>query len=512
MKKQSLVKGTFVLGLSGIIAKFLGLFFRWPIQMLIGDEGFGYYQMSYPLYMFFIAISSGVPVAISKMVSEKSATKDVEGIIEILRKALLLMIFMGFGFTIILICFSKKIILFLKWDTKSYYSLISISIAPIFISIMSAFRGFFQGLQNMNPTAISQILEQIGRVIVGVGFAYILLPKGIEYSAAGAALGAVAGGILGSIYLFNKYMSIRKDIKIVNVKNDTYIMEKLLHIAIPISLGATVGTVMSLIDSALVPQKLLQAGFASKEATILYGQLTGKAFTLVNVPLTLSMSLCASLMPIIAEAYVLNRNIEVLNKVDMALRFSMVIALPSFAGLYYMALPILNLIFPGQVQGYTILKYLSIAIPFIILSQTSTAILQGIGQYVRPVINLAIGCIGKIVLTMILVSIPYINIYGAVIGTIVGYLISAILNIRLVKKKLDIKINYYDIMIKPAFASVLMIIAVVFIYMYVYNYTISSRIACLVSIFSGILAYGVLIILFGVFNYRYLKSRFFNRR
>lgn len=125
---------------------------------------------------------------------------DDEEVILIFRKAMLLMVVMGIGFTALLLTFSKQIIAFLKWDTKSYYSLIGIAFAPMFISIMSAFRGFYQGLQNMNPTAVSQILEQLGRIFVGVGLAYILLPKGLEYSAGGASR-AAAGGIIGVLIL-----------------------------------------------------------------------------------------------------------------------------------------------------------------------------------------------------------------------------------------------------------------------------------------------------------------------
>lgn len=130
MKKQSLIKGTIILGSAGIIAKFLGLFFRWPLQMLIGDEGIGYYQMSYPLYMFFIAAASGIPVAVSKLVSERNAVRDEGGIISVLKEAMIFMFIMGAGFTIILLLFSKDIIRFLKWDSRSYYSLIGISLAP----------------------------------------------------------------------------------------------------------------------------------------------------------------------------------------------------------------------------------------------------------------------------------------------------------------------------------------------------------------------------------------------
>ncbi|ABS35345.1 stage V sporulation protein B [Clostridium botulinum] len=511
MKKQSLIKGTFILGVAGIIAKFLGLFFRWPLQMLIGDEGIGYYQMSYPLYMFFIAAASGIPVAVSKLVSERNAVRDEGGIISVLKEAMIFMFIMGMGFTIILLLFSKDIIRFLKWDTRSYYSLIGISLAPLFISIMSVFRGFFQGMQNMNYTAISQLIEQLGRVIFGVGLAYILLPKGIEYSAGGAAIGAAAGGLLGGIYLFLKYLGVKKEFRVKKVKRNFKIMNTILYTAIPISIGSAVGTIMSLIDSALVPQKLLEAGFTYKQSTILYGQLTGKAFTLVNVPLTLSVSLCAALVPIIAEDYILNRKMAVLKKVELAIKISMVIAVPSCLGLNFMAKPILNLIFPGQEAGYEILKHLALSIPFIVLCQTSTAILQGIGRYIRPIINLCIGCILKIVITLILVPMNNINIYGAVIGTIAGYVISAILNMMSLKRSLNISINYYEIMIKPLIASTIMIIAVVFIYFYAYNYTISSKIACLIAVFLGMIIYFIIIGLIGILDYNYIKRKIIKR-
>lgn len=511
MKKQSLIKSTFILGFAGIVSKFLGLFFRWPLQMLIGDEGVGYYQMSFPLYMFFIAAASGIPVAVSKMVSERNAIGDYEGVIQVLRKAMLLMFILGTGFTAILLIFSKPIIYFLKWDNKSYYSLVAIAFAPIFISIMSAFRGFFQGLQNMNYTAISQVIEQIGRVVVGVGLAYLFLPRGIEYSAGGAALGAAAGGLFGGIYLAIKYFKVRKDIIVHKIRDNKEVLSKLLYIAIPVSLGAAVSSIMSLIDSALVPQKLLQAGFTYKESTILYGQLTGKAFILINVPLTLSAALCASLVPIIAEYHILNRRFEVVNKVDLAVKLSLVIALPSMLGLYSLAYPILDLIFPGQSAGFNILQYSAISIPFIILAQTSTAILQGVGYYIIPVLNLGVGCIMKIAITLFMVPIPHINIYGAVIGSIVGYIVASLLNIKLLRKKLKVHINYFETAVKPAFASLLMIIAVVIIYMYVYNYTMSSRIACLLAIFSGLVIYIVLIVAFGIFKYSYIKNRFLKR-
>lgn len=508
MKKQSLLVGSLILGIAGILAKFLGIFFRWPLVMLIGDEGVGYYQMTYPLYMFFVAMCSGIPVAISKLVSENNALGKEEESFSILKESLKLMIALGTSMTVILLLFPNQIIDILKWSPKSYYSLIGIAFAPMIVSVMTTFRGFFQGMQNMVPSAISQILEQLGRVIVGVGLAVLLLPKGIEYSAGGAAFGAAAGGTISAAYLIDKYKKIKKQSRIRKIKSSPEVLKKLLQIAVPMSLGATAGTIMNLIDSIIVPKKLLEAGFNYTESTVLYAQLTGKASVITNIPLTLSMALCASLVPIIAENYILKRNAELENKVNISMRLSSVIAMPSFAGLFCLAFPIMQIIFPGKYEGHEILKYLSIAIPFIILSQTTTSILQGTGNYVVPVINLLIGCVIKTCITLYLVPISWLNVYGAVIASILAYIVASLLNLIYMRLKIKVKISYYNVIVKPGVASIIMSIAVSIGYMYLYTLWGKNSLACLISILMGIIIYVVLILLFRVFDYEYLKNRF----
>ncbi|WP_300386410.1 polysaccharide biosynthesis protein [Clostridium sp.] len=507
MKKQSLLKASLILGIAGIASRFLGLFFRWPLIMLIGDQGVGYYQMSYPLYMFFVAVASGIPVAISKMISERKIRGDIKGIFEIVKESTILMMFLGIGTSLNLFIFAKPIINFLQWDSKSYYSLIGISFAPFIISIMTVYRGFFQGLQNMTPSGISQILEQIGRVIIGVGLAYILLPKGIEYAAGGAAFGAAAGGVIGAIYLYNKYKKVKRVMwnKKISINKD--ILTEILKIALPISIGATVGTIMSLIDSILVPQKLLEAGLNSEQATILYAQLTGKANVISNIPLTLSMALGTSLIPIIAENYITRNKRELNDKIQLSLKLSLLIAFPCTLGLYFLSDPIMNLIFPGMSEGALILKYVSLSIPFIIITQTTTSIMQGVGHYIRPIINLFIGCIIKIVLTYLLVSVKEINIYGAIISSISAYVVATILNIISLKKKIKTNININKIFIKPFIASGSMIIGVMYSYYFLLERTGSNGLSCLASIFLGIIIYIVLIILLKVFTINEIKNK-----
>lgn len=500
MKKQSLIKGSLILGIAGMLTRFLGIFFRWPLFMLIGDEGVGYYQMVYPLYMFFIAMASGIPIAMSKMISESNAISDIKTSFQVVKESAILTIFIGTGTSLILFLFSKQIINFLNWDYKAYYSLIGISFAPMIISFVTVLRGFFQGFQNMTPSAISQILEQIGRVVFGVGLSYILLEKGIEFSAGAASFGATAGGILAGLFLYFQYRKTKKSFKIIKVKSNPDILTKILKISIPISLGATVGTIMSLIDSILVPQKLLQAGFNKTQSTILYAQLTGKASVIVNIPLTLSIALCTSLIPIIAESYVLKRREEIKSKVNLSIKMSAVIAIPCMFGLFFMAEPIMRFILPGRSEGGNILKYLSLSIPFIIITQTTTSILQSVGSYIIPIINLLIGCILKIILTIVLVPISYINIYGAVIASVSAYVIVAILNVIAMKKKLGLKLNPYENFVKPSYASIFMIIGVLLSYSYLFKNTSSNGVSCLLSILLGVIIYIMGIIILKIFN------------
>ena len=292
------------------------------------------------------------------------------------------------------------------------------------------------------------------------------------------------------------------------MKSNPAILNKILLIAIPISVGTTVGTIMSLIDSILVPQKLLDAGFTNQQSTILYAQLTGKASVIVNIPLTLSMALCVSLIPIIAESYILKRKKEVDSKINLSIKLSAVIAMPCFLGLFFMAGPIMKFIFPGRFEGVEILKYLSISVPFIIVTQTTTSILQSVGSYITPVVNLLIGCVVKVILTIILVPISSINIYGAVIASIGAYVVTTTLNIISMKIKVRIRLNFYENFIKPSLAAAFMMIVVLILYGNLYKATNSNAFSCLVSVGVGAIIYLTSIFVLKVFSIDELKNKF----
>lgn len=497
--KNKIVKGAIILSISSIIAKFLGIFFRWPLVMLIGDEGIGYYQMTYPLYMFFIGIVSGMPIAVSKFVSERSAYGDKESIVSIIKASFSIMVFLGFGTSIILLLFSDYIINLLKWDSKVYLCFIGISIAPISVCLLGVFRGVFQGMENMIPTGISQIIEQIIRVLVGVTFAYFLLDKGIHYAAGGASFGAVIGGIVATIFVLITYLKFSgkyfKDINKKKINGKKYV-GKILKMAVPLSLGATVSTIMVLIDSILVPQMLLNAGYTNKEATILYGQLTGKVSVLINVPLALAVALGTSMIPTLSRIFVLNKMDEFKDKVVMCFKLSSYIAFPCFISMYFLSAPIMNVIFPNNTDGYNILRYASVGIPFIIFSQVSISILQSTSNYIRPVVNLFIGCIIKIVVTLVLTGNSEFNIYGAVLATLFSYILTSYLNFSVIKKKLNINLNILDIIITPLLSSLLMIVIVLLSFNYFYDVFGNTLLSILICSVIGFVIYVVSLFLF----------------
>jgi len=198
MSNKKLLKGAFILAFAGLTAKFLGIFFKIPLQRLIGDEGMGLFGLPYPLYTVMLSISiTGFPAAVSKLISEKLANEDIGGANRIFRVSLAMLISIGLFSSAFLFFGAHYIIELLDWPRDSYYSIVGLSMAPLFVSIMSAFRGYFQGMQLMVPTAISQIVEQIGRVVIGVGLSYYTISMGIGYAAGAASFGASAGSILG---------------------------------------------------------------------------------------------------------------------------------------------------------------------------------------------------------------------------------------------------------------------------------------------------------------------------
>jgi len=504
--KKTFLKGAAIMGLAGIVIKFLGAFFRIPLGNIIGDNGLAYYQGAYPIYVFLLTLSTaGIPTAISKLISERQAIDEYQEAHRVFKISFVLMFAIGVATSGILF-FGAEYICGAMQNPGAYYSMRAIAPALFFVPMMAAMRGYFQGMQDMAPTATSQVVEQFFRVAFGLALAVLLLPSGLEFAAAGASSGAAFGGLFGSIAIFIIYLRRKEKISqkvktgvVNNHESSGKIVKRILGIAIPVTIGASIMPIMNLIDSALVMRRLQNAaGFSGEAAESLYGQLSGMVASIINFPQVISMGIAVSLVPVISAAFKRKDMGFVQKNVELGMRTALLIGLPCSFGIVVLAQPIMLLLYPMQkasaVSSASCLLIMGIGVIFLSSVQTLTGILQGIGKPSVPVFNLAIGACIKIACTYILVAIPSINVKGAAFGTVCAYAIAAGLDFIAVKKHtgthFDIKMTF----VKPFIASGTMAVVVYFSYKLLFAVA-GNMIAALLSVVVGVAVYGIVIIL-----------------
>ncbi len=514
MSKQSLVKGATILAVAGIVVKIFGAVFRLPLVNWIGDTGMADYSPAYYIYAFLMILAtSGLPVAISKMVSESIAIGNHYQAHRVFTLASRLMFVMGFVFFLILFIFAPQIAALMK-NPDAAPGMRMIAPSLLLVPVMAAVRGYFQGMQNMKPTAISQTVEQFFRVVVGLTASYILffvVGDGAfggydKYAggAAGANLGATAGSLGGFLMIIFIYMLARKGIlkraeKSASMKqeSDKSILKKILIISVPITIGAAILPIANLVDSALVVNRLLAGGFATETAKSLYGQLSGFIGPLINVPQLLTQAVAVSIVPIIAAAFQLKNREELQKNTALGIRMSVIIGYPCAFGLMVLAEPILLLLYPNQAESASsaapLLVINAFGLLFLSITQTVTGILQGVGKQTLPVRNLCIGIVAKIIVTWILVGIPAINVKGAAIGTVLMYMIAVTLSFKQMLKYTNVHIDINLTFIKPLISAGVMGALVFGIYKLLMLVQSHNSIATLLSVLVGAVVYAIMI-------------------
>ncbi|MDD2503588.1 MAG: polysaccharide biosynthesis protein [Clostridia bacterium] len=504
MSKKTFLRGAAILGVAGLLVQVMGAIFRIPLGNIIGDEGMGYYQTAYPIYVFLLVFSTnGAPAAISKMTSERVALGQHSEAYRVFRLSFILMFALGIVASSTFFFGAEYIVTVLK-NPGAYYAMITIAPALLFVPIMAVYRGYFQGLQQMEPTAVSQLVEQAVRVAIGLTLAIVLVPKGIEYAAAGATFGTSIGPIAGALMLVIIYHRKRKQLhqqsnegSSLNRESAAKIMGNLAAIAIPITIGVSILPIMNIIDVTIVMRRLQDVGFSEADANALYGQLTGMAGPVINIPMALALSMALSMVPAIAAANSTN-DMSFLNmNVRLGLRTSMIIGVPCAFGLMCLAEPIMLLIYPLQASSASsaapCLFILAAGVVFLTIAQTMAGILQGLGRPYVTVAALGAGVLVKGVLTYILTAIPELNVQGAAIGSSVAYLVIGLYNFAAVKKytgtKFDLKLSVW----KPL-ASVIMMSVIVLAVYYLGRNIIGNSLSTVLAISAGAAIYGIMLL------------------
>lgn len=492
------LKGTLILTVSSIVVKVIGSLNWIILSRVLGGEGIGLYQMGFPIYLMAITLSSaGIPVAISIITAEKLAQKDFLGAKRVFNVSLRLLFVTGLVFASALF-FGAHWLIDNHWirDSRAYYSIIALAPAVFFVTFLASFRGYLQGWQIMTPTAASEIVEQLMRVVTMIVFANMFMPHGLAYAAGGASMGAGVGAFCALLVLMWFYGRLKQKLKadlqqqnpLATRESAQAIISRLLRLALPVSMSSLMLPVVANLDLLIVPQRLEAAGFHISQATEFFGYLTGMAVPLINLATIFTAAMTISLVPAISESRALNDVFGIRAKTRTAFRVALIITCPCFVGMYFLAEKIAALIYnaPGAADA---IQTMSVGILLLGLHQISTGILQGLGRTSIPVINMILAAAVKVFLSWTLTAIPTLGIKGAAMATVVDFGLAAVLNMIFIYKYTGFALSFSGVF-KPAVSAAAMGAAVYGVITLAVSWgawAILAAIAVAVPVYGGVL-------------------------
>jgi stage V sporulation protein B len=417
MARQSFVKGTLILLAAGIINRMLGFIPRIALPRIIGPEGVGLYQMAWPLLMVIITvISGGIPLAVAKLTAEAEAEGNRHKSAAILKVSLAVAVALSLLFALLCLRFADWIANHFFTDPRVKLPFLAMAPVMVVIGVSSVLRGYFQGLHDMVPTALSQLTETMLRIVFVLLLSSLLLPKGVHYGAAGAMLGVAAGELGGLVVLVAKWRAERRKAERQNNRRSASgIAGRLLKIALPVTGSRLVGSGSYFVESVLLVQMLAAAGVATAVSTAQYGILQGMVMPLLLLPTALTMSLAVSLVPSLSEAKQRNDHRTVIKRMHQSLRLSLVTGAPFAVLLYVFAEPICLLAFGNREPGVMLRMMAPVAL-FIYFQGPLQTALQVLDKPGTALANTAVGATVKLLLIAVLASRPELGITGAIIA------------------------------------------------------------------------------------------------
>ena len=528
-KQQSFMYATLIMAVSTIVVKILGLVFRIPITNLLGTVNMGYYSTAYEVYLPIYSIAmAGLPVAVSRMVAQyvsENRYNDVKTVFKVAKRFFTITGLVGF----ILMFGIGYIVTIVTKNPEALPSMFVIAPCLIFCCILSLYRGYYEGLRNMFPTAISSLIEAICKLVLGYGFAWLVMTyytgsnKG-AYAAAAAILGITVGTAIAAFYVFLRHKTIGDSIGAVMYQNapagiDTKeVLKALVAISIPVVLGSMATQISGLIDVTMVQYQLNsdvvenldyfknEYGYYlsaenvvdSKIHTFLYSTYRNYAYTFFNLVPTITAAVGVSALPVLTMAWTNNDKPAVKSNLESMLKVITLIAFPAGLGLIALAPEILGMLYKTESVEVAapLLRVLGIAACFAGMTTPMTNLLQAIGKPTVPVKNIAVGAVIKVVVNYILVGIPSINIMGAPIGTVCCYLYIAVADLFCIIKYSRVVPSLFVTIIKPLAAAGVCALAAYFSQMGLSILLEGSRLATIGALFVAACAYIIAISVF----------------
>lgn len=511
IKRESFMQGILSLMLAQVLIKIFGLVYKWYLTNKegFGDKGNAIYSAGFSIYALLLTISStGVPNAVSKLVSEHIAKGDYRGAHRIFKISLGTFAVIGLIGTLIL--FFGANIIAKAWleIPEAELTLVALSPAIFFVAIICVFRGYFNGRENMKATANSQTLEQLFKTVFTILIVEVIAISSkvnTNLMAAGANLATTLATITSFLYLYIYYKERRKKLakeivlsKIYPTESIIGTVKNILKVSIPMSLSSVLASINRNIDSMTVKrglQNFMSAEIALKE----YGILSGKVDTLVSLPLSFNIAFATALVPAISSLMARGDVKTATKRVSFSLLITMLIGLPCMVGMIIFAQPIFNLLFPNANEGIIILKVSSLSIIFTVLEQTVNGALQGVGKIYVPAIALIIGVIIKFILNIILVPMKQIGTVGAAFATVICHAIAFAIGFRILRKKMTLNLTFSKFILKPILATIIMGICSYKIYT-TFSSIYPGKMATIIALLTAVIVYALAVILLKIFT------------
>lgn len=423
MTKQSFIKGALILALAGFLTRFLGFINKMIVARVLGAEGVGLYMMAVPTLLLVLTLTQlGLPIAVSKLIAEAEARHAYEETRRILQTALLITTSASIVLSVLTFFVAPILASTFLTDERALYPLLAIiPVIPI-VAVSSVLRGYFQGRQNMVPTAVSSVVEQVVRITCVALLTTLFLPYGIEYAAAGAMVSVILGEAFSLIYLlfqFRKY----KDGK---VKPSKQAFHRLMQIGLPTTGSRFIGSISFFFEPIVVAQCLMMYGIAATAGTILYGELTGFAIPMILLPNFLTFALSTSLVPFVSEAHSRNDLPAIHYRIHQVMKYSMLSGGISAICLFFFAEEIMGAVYHAPETGV----YLSLLAPFSVILYVQgplQAVLQAIDAAKQAMVNSLIGALVK--LSAIYVLTASFGIMGTAVAIIIGFIVVTCLHV-----------------------------------------------------------------------------------
>lgn len=435
--KASYVSGAAALLLSSVTVKILGALFKIPLTNLIGDSGMGLFAFAMQFFsLLFVISAAGLPAAQAHLVSEALALGRREQ-----AKAITVRAVSVFAVTSLLLSLAlagaAPTLCRLFGQTAAVPCLLLIAPAVFLVTVEAALRGWYQGTGDMVPTAISQVAEAVGKLVVGLFAASTLLNAGygIAGAAAGAVFGVTCGELVAVLYLL---WSVRRGAwqVIRHPPKEQHEFSKLVQLMIPVTLGAAVMTVSGFLDMSVVYRRLPVAGFSAQEVVAAYGAYTGMALTLFNLPQSLSNAVSVSVLPALSAAHAKKQDKQIKRLLRSSMGLTLLVCIPCGIGLFVLAGPLLQLLFASQPHGVQtatpLLRLLGVAEPLVGLSTVTISILQAFGRPDLSVYAMTVACTVKFAVGFYLAGQPNINILALPIGTLTCYSLLLVINLAFI--------------------------------------------------------------------------------